>query len=422
MAKYRCGGGGSPDIVNGVIEEYLAESEDISANTFVDFVGKGSGTDGSSIYGLSACDSASAVILDDTHVLIAFGYDTTSNYVTICTIGTDDNIRPGTWINIYDADKTVISNVTYLHQIDSTHVLLLYNCCTSLHTYKYRVLTIKNYAITVGDRSDLIDSNPCYTYYINSNKFLMYGAACYVATINADYNISITASVLPTTSDSLSLKMIDLNTYIMVSAKYRSSSNYSLDFLFLNINEDNTITFSTITSVTSLTVYDKKISVAILDNNRIVVLYKAHSNTYISAAVFSIENQIINLLMNIKTEMSIISNIQNSAETQEDNSVILNSGPITYNMIFGDYCCIYNSKSFTKSNEFSIYTNPNLRLNDGRILFMYTTYSSGYTLRLAIRDFSNFITKAGNASQHIPAITKTKASTTEKGKVAIVSK
>lgn len=38
MAKYRCGGGGSPDIVNGIIEEYLAENEDISSNTFVEKV------------------------------------------------------------------------------------------------------------------------------------------------------------------------------------------------------------------------------------------------------------------------------------------------------------------------------------------------------------------------------------------------
>lgn len=66
----RGGSGGSGEIINGIIEEYYAATEDINANTFVEFVGNPEYSDATTEFSFTNYYSYDAVVVNENTVLM----------------------------------------------------------------------------------------------------------------------------------------------------------------------------------------------------------------------------------------------------------------------------------------------------------------------------------------------------------------
>ena len=148
MAKFRCGGGGSPDIVNGVIEEYLAESEDISANTFVEFVNDTLLVGGASLPS-SISDGATLSVkrLTDTSIVVLF-----DSYIAVYEV-VNDSIVYSTSAELTDS----MMRERAFEVIDENHLLIIgqyYDTSASVYgSIYYRICTLSGSSLTFSDRA-----------------------------------------------------------------------------------------------------------------------------------------------------------------------------------------------------------------------------------------------------------------------------
>lgn len=149
------GGGGSSDVVNGIIEQYKASNGTIDANTFVEFVNNGEKTAEYSTD--SSAGQLSAVALDDTTVFIAYAGSRYS-YVTgmICTIS-GDTIMNGTTVVVSSTSASGGISAVYMM---ASKVLIVYRKYSSSSADMYAVVcTISGDTITVGTISSVYSNN-----------------------------------------------------------------------------------------------------------------------------------------------------------------------------------------------------------------------------------------------------------------------
>ncbi|MDV3426961.1 MAG: hypothetical protein LIR50_07210, partial [Bacillota bacterium] len=161
---------GGVNIVNGIIEQYLAENETIDANTFVEFINNmTTGTDTTLISISDAYPNAIAVLIDTDKVFIA--HNDGNGYLNgiVCTIsgttitaGTDTSLSPYGG-NSYQYASAVL--------IDTDKVFIAHRYGDYLAGI---VCTISGTTITAGTDTTLVSSSNTYQYastvLIDTNK------------------------------------------------------------------------------------------------------------------------------------------------------------------------------------------------------------------------------------------------------------
>lgn len=148
------GGGGSTDIVNGIIEQYKAASGTIDANTFVEFVNEqtpGVGAPVTALEGLSTgiVHGTTAVSLDDAHVLLTYTTPSSGVYGVICTVS-GASISLGTPTQI-DSSTSV---GTYMCSIkgNENYAVIIYTGSSKLYGV---VCSVSGDTITVGTKATI---------------------------------------------------------------------------------------------------------------------------------------------------------------------------------------------------------------------------------------------------------------------------
>ena len=106
----RKGGGGSKDVVNGIIEEYYAATEDINANTFVEFANASQVSDFTSFSNSIGSFSSArfkAIKLSDNKICVANVENGSSFYMRIVEINDDGTLTVGTMLTVLCSAYTI---------------------------------------------------------------------------------------------------------------------------------------------------------------------------------------------------------------------------------------------------------------------------------------------------------------------------
>lgn len=141
------GSGGSGAVKNSIVEQFLAESETIDANTFVEFVNKTTVEKSDLTVSTSLTNNPVAIKIDDTRVVSAV---CGSGYLYVQVIKFSDNtLTVGTRINpMYSGASSVM-----LERLSNNKVFLAVSISSG--NGRLGVLTINDLTITAGSLVDL---------------------------------------------------------------------------------------------------------------------------------------------------------------------------------------------------------------------------------------------------------------------------
>ena len=188
MGKSKILGSGAGNVVNGIIEQYYAATNDVKANTFVEYVDKfqlenpGATTQISSKINST---SVSAVQLAENKVFVAFniknGYSYWSVYGVVCTIN-NGVVTAGTTVAINTVENVAHTarNVVAL-ALSSTKVVVIFSNDVSetLTSAFGKVCTISGTSISVGSEKEIKCSDNYWGYAkaaaLSSSSFIVVG-------------------------------------------------------------------------------------------------------------------------------------------------------------------------------------------------------------------------------------------------------
>lgn len=242
-------GGGGGDVVNAVIKQYKATTTNISANSFVEFVGglDTSNLNDGSIHVANA-SAFGACLINSSDVLLAYGVQSTITVVP-CTIN-GNNIVAGTVLTL-----SVGSNGgTYISLVSLGDKAVLFH--RSSNYLRGDIITVENGTAVAGS-SNTINTLNAYTYYalgIDSSHILIEYQVSTVGTsvelwtisggtISRSTAISVSESSVSGTQTGRSLTKID-NTHVFVT--YRSEVDSAvLRGAICTIAQDNSISLGT---------------------------------------------------------------------------------------------------------------------------------------------------------------------------------
>lgn len=290
-------GGGSSKIINGIIEEYYSYYNDISPNTFVEYIGELS-------YAYSNAEERTltsnnyayfapiAIQLNDNTVIIASYNSDASNSVTFVALTFDMNnntITPGTLLQSSFVTTYLQSDYVHLVKINNNSFALLYwEVVQDFRDYtayvKYYTFSVSSNIITSLQKSKTLYTSNSSTGFTSSNlgistinitnNYLLvitptsytssYTASgdfriiiCNFSTdgtlnvvTNYDYNLKTVTNIrtlyLRITSNGFSLCKISPNKYVWVAKNTDNSSIYY--FFLIEVSSDyNTISITYVT-------------------------------------------------------------------------------------------------------------------------------------------------------------------------------
>ena len=289
-------GGGSAEVVNGVIEYFKAKSGTISANTFVEFVNDISG-------GLSLGEETqlfasnqsqlSAVALDDSTVFIAFK---SGSYLrgVVCTIS-GTTITAGT-----DTQLSTISMYSYgpvsAVALDDSTVFVAHRVGTTAAsaTLYGVVCTISGTTITAGTDTQIstgagsysaasavaLDDSTVFVAHRNNDgtNNTLYGVVCTISgtTITAGTDTQLSTNSISTSQSYVSAVALDTSTVFVAYANAANSYHYGL----ICTISGTTITAGTDTQLSARSGSHYAVSAAALSTSAIFVSYRVGSYFY----------------------------------------------------------------------------------------------------------------------------------------------
>lgn len=449
IAKIKKGGSGSK-IINGIVEEYLASSEDIRANTFVEFVNNTSFTVNSSKYCSAAyyAEQLRAIKLTDTTALVVYNVPGSyaEIYAQVITIS-GNTVTYGTQLVVKSYSSSegryyVGTNFTIARLSDAS-ALLIYTCSTSSSTDYYHiqatVLTVSGTTITAGTAKSLTTTNYIGSHLdsvalANSKVMMLYGTtsgAQYANVLTVSGN-SITLasdlSIVSSVADSYSGDR-DLRGTLMESGKvfvvYYTSTSVAYGVV-LTVN-GTTVTKGTAVQLLSdsESIYGGRELIEISEN-RMLLIYCAKSSSYeVHGVIATINGNVIT----IETSAFIIASsvysysFYLSACKIADNVIVLQYyGRILKLLEITDSVRELGSATMSASvgNEITTMRNHNTFLmSDGVVLNIVA--NNDYS-----KDYYNYYSAVVNAQiemlikqsvNTIDGLTKTTATTTKPGKV-----
>lgn len=137
-------GGGASEIANGIIKEYLSQTESISANTFVEFCGGATQLDSvnikSQLYTSTYDGYCNAVAIDDTHAVLFFNNSSSASsfYYAISLLLTDTGVSVINFLNLNNV-FTGVQNQTSIYGVKVTNT-----------NYIVAARILSNYQINIG--------------------------------------------------------------------------------------------------------------------------------------------------------------------------------------------------------------------------------------------------------------------------------
>ena len=160
MGKSKILGGGAGNVVNGIIEQYYAATDDVKANTFVEYVKKFELDQPTNVAELTT-DSMSAALsvarLSDTKVFVAYTGVVSSYYAVygiVCTIS-NGIITPGTVVNISSNISQKIQYVDVV-MLDSTKVAVVYSTDMGSSAKAYaQICAVSGTTISTGSPKEI---------------------------------------------------------------------------------------------------------------------------------------------------------------------------------------------------------------------------------------------------------------------------
>lgn len=286
MGKSKILGGGASNVVNGIIEQYYAATDDVKANTFVEYINQYSVTKPTEVKNLttdSAPYSIDATMLTDNKVLVVYTVVATNIWYVkgiVCTIE-NNVITPGTAAAITSNFNRKIQNVVVL-TLTSTKVAIVFSTDADSNAKTYaQICSISDKTITAGTykeitvgtgnfgnaiASKLTDSS----FIIVGSSGNLYAIACTVT----DMSFTVGQSVIIRSSSDSTQRYYDIDTLTnnKVIVTYAGAPQNSILYLCVKIL---TVSGSTITVGTQYALgisgYSVPTRVAALSPNKAVV-------------------------------------------------------------------------------------------------------------------------------------------------------
>jgi hypothetical protein len=333
------GGGGSSKIINGIIEEYYTYYNDISPNTFVEYIGELSYAYSNAEERMLTSQNYTyfapiAIQLNDNTVIIASYASEASNMVTYVALNFDMNnntITPGTLLQSSFVTTYLQSDYVHLVKINNNSFALLYcECVSEFRDYtayvKYDTFSVSSNIITSLQKSKTL-------YTSNSGRGFT-GSKFGISTINITNNYLLV--ITPTSYD----------------ISYTGSGDFRI--IICNFSTDGTLNV--------VTNYDYTIKEVSGTNYYLEIASKGFSlckispNKYIWAAkwVASVRTY-CSFLVNISSDYNTISitfgtNIEILPETSSHRRILYLSKNLTEN----NYCYILLQESDSNYTEAGI--------------------------------------------------------------------
>ena len=274
--------------LNGIIESYIAGSGGLDAGDFTEYVNGTYGTDTAINTDIHTGDYMSAVALDSTHVFIAHSYpDSYYLYGIVCTVdgttitaGTNTVINSNSYSGHYSISTVVL---------DSTHVFIAYGYSSNIHDV---VCTVNGTTITVGVDTTIntaidnsihsisavaLDSTHVFIAHIydSSNKYL-YGVVCTISgtTITAGTDTAINSNSY--SGSVISAVALD-STHVFIAHSY--SALHCLYGIVCTV-DGTTITPGSNYLISNSTQSSSVISAVALNASNAVVYHTTSSSSY----------------------------------------------------------------------------------------------------------------------------------------------
>lgn len=353
------GGGGSIQVINGIIEQYKASNQTISANSFVQFISGTKLADGTSVY-----EYISAVEISSNKVFIAHRSNYNLNAI-ICTIN-GTTITPGVDTLIVSGGSA--SNYVYQYAsavlIDINKVLVVHRHSNSMYGI---ICDTNGTTITAGTDTLLTDGNTSYAYIsavlLETNKVFishrnsndLNGVVCTIngttITVGTDTQIATGTNI----HQYAVAKLIDTNKVLIA---HRGGSNL-LHGVICTIN-GTTITAGTDTRIASGGSVYMSTSIALINTNKVLI---AHRNgSYLYGVVCTINNTTIT--SGTDTQLSDVTNSYDDSSTilVGTNKVFIAHRNDTY--LYGLVCTIDNT---------TITAGVDTKLSDGDYSYNYAS-------------------------------------------------
>ena len=285
------GGGGSIQVVNGIIEQYKASNQTISANSFVQFI-----SDTQLVTGNSVSENIAAVKVSSNKVFVAHRSGNNLNAI-ICTIN-GTTITPGVDTLIVIGETS--SNNAYQYAsavlIDTNKVFVAHRYGTDMYGI---ICNINGTTITAGTDTLLTDGNTSYyqlsAVLLETNKVFishrkgtnLNGVVCTISgttiTVGTDTQLASGSNVYTAAI----AQLIDTNKVLIT---HRGTSANALNGVVCTII-GTTITVGTDTQLASGSSAYANASIVAISTNKVFVSHR--NGSYLYGVVCTINNTTI---------------------------------------------------------------------------------------------------------------------------------
>ena len=419
------GGGGSIQIINGIIEQYKASAETISANNFVEFINDTQLVSGTSVY-----ENTSAVAIDINKVFIAHR-NGNNLYGIVCTIN-GTAITTGTDTQLA---TPIGSTSSYAYQYTSA-VLIDTNKVFIAHrnsNYLYGIVcTINGTTITVGADTQLSDVTSSYIYIsaalLDTNKVFiahrngndLYGVVCTVdgttITIGTDTQLATGNSIYQNSF----VTQINTNKVFVV---HRGGGNSYLYGVVCTVDE-TTITVGADTQLSTGASAYQNASAKLVSTNKVFVAHR--SGSYLYGVVCTIDGTIITTGTDTQLSVGATSYDDASMELIDTNKVFIAHRYDRY--LYGVVCTI-DGTTITIGTDTQLssgtvsYDFASAVLADANKVFIAhrnDTYLCGLTCKINGTNIEDLVTIT-SASTKIDGLLVTQATTSSTGNVWVLN-
>lgn len=461
MGQSKLLGGGTSNIVNGIIEEYYAATEDVSANTFVEFISKTEMVAAASQKTLVESGTygpvvrVSAAALSDTKVFVAFSVNVNTYrlYALICTVNTQTNtVTPGTVVNV--SSDTAAAEIISVVALTSSKVALVYSgsATRTLAMIRCRICTISGTTITMGTQQQLQPSNQFWgagkAVKLTDSSFLLTGCA----SSSSAASITLQAAVCTVSGTTVTVgsfttitsdeeqavdtyEMIEISStkvLLAISKKSSANSSYKSTYVIILTVSGTTVTKGSWYEQKSNISYTQYIKLVKLSQTKAVLFYGGAYYQYACVVTISgtsvsygtsvyLQSKLSNYLdlyaAAYTTEYCIILTRESGSSGYSASMTVLtiSDKTITVNkkVSIGPHLCEYNY-------DVSIVPYENSRK---AIIFAGDAPTNTSTVNL-IQQVDDIEIYAGitplTASSKFLGLTRNKATTTKKGKVWVL--
>lgn len=426
-------GGGSNKVVNGIIEQYLAETETIEANTFVEFVKKQYTKDIDTTLLSENSDMRyfSVALLNNNKIFIS--YHLSNNlYGAICTFNGDTVVK-GTSVLLISGSSSSW-NESLVVALDENTIFILNN----RSYYSGMICTINGDLIDVGtntvlynkknweirDSNILLKLNQNKVFFIHpsdSTNWYLNGMVC---TISGNLISVVIDKTISTSKGSQANSSACVINEDKVFIAHQGNDTYrTLKAEIVNINATSIISYSK-ELLGSYNGYC--ISVSKFDENKIFITYEPSNGDYLNGAVCTIEGNSITMGIstNLISKERVYVNVQTF--TLNKNKVFVTHRTDSTDKYLNATVCMINNEEISVGEDINLITTSNepsgtarcgLELSNEKVLFVYKWTSTELKIMITNGNISNIFKISNNK---IDGITKSKATTTSPGEVWVL--